>query len=84
MEFCLGPAKQQFRVAAARPPAKARRELVPGAMHPVAPGSFSEKPREQVKRDRDVPERLGAEVPAWRWAQRALAFARPIRRQLIP
>ena len=83
MEFCPGPAKQ-FRVAAAKPLAKARRELVPGAMQPVVPGSFSGKPREQVKRDRDLPERLGAEVPAWRWAQPALAFAAPGRRQLIP
>src|SRR4030095_5891135 len=43
MDFCLGPAKQQLRVAAAKPPAKARRELVP-AMQPAAPGSFAEKP----------------------------------------
>jgi hypothetical protein len=84
MEFCLGPAKQQFRVATARPSAKARRKLVPGAMQPVAPGSFSENPREQAKRERDSPERLRPEVPAWRSAQLALVFAAPIRRQLIP
>jgi hypothetical protein len=63
MEFCPGAAKQ-FRVAAAKRPAKARRELAPEAMQPAAPGSFAEKPREQVKRERDSPERLRSEVPA--------------------
>jgi hypothetical protein len=84
MEFCLGPAKQQLRVAAAKPPAKARRELVPGAMQPAAPGSFAETPREKVKRERDSPERLRPEVPAWRSAQQTLAFAAPDRPRLVP
>jgi len=83
MEFCPGLAKQ-FRVAAAKPLAKARRGFAPGAMQPAAPGSFAEKPREQVKRERDSPERLRPEVPAWRSAQPALVFAAPIRRQLVP
>lgn len=54
------------------------------AKQPTAQDSFSEKPREQVKRERDSPERLRPEVPAWRSAQPALVFAAPIRRQLIP
>jgi len=83
MEFCPGRAKQ-FRMTAAKPLAKARRRFAPGAMQPAAPGSFAEKPREQVKRERDSPERLRPEVPAWRSAQPALVFAGPIRRQLIP
>jgi hypothetical protein len=84
MDFCLGQAKQQLRVAAAKPPAKARRELVPGAMQPAAPGSFAEKLQEKVNRERDSPERLRPEVPAWRWAQPTLAFAAPGRPRLVP
>ena len=83
MESCPGLVKR-FQVVAARPLAKMRRGFVPGAMQPAAPGSFAEKPREQVKRERDSPERPGPEVPAWRSAQLALVFAAPIRRQLIP
>ena len=83
MEFCPGLAKQ-FQAAAAKPPAKARRGFAPGARQPAAPGSFAEKPREQVKRERDSPERLRPEVPAWRSAQPALVFSAPVRRQLIP
>ena len=62
MEFCPGLATQ-FRVAALKPLAKARRELALGARQPAALASL---PREQVQRERDSPERLRPEVPAWR------------------
>ena len=63
---------------------KAKRELGLKAMQLAAPGSFAEKPREKVKRERDSPERLRPEVPAWGSAQLALVFSAPGRRQLIP
>jgi hypothetical protein len=63
---------------------KARQEPVPRAMQPAARDLIGENPREQAKRERDSPERLRPEVPAWQSAQPALVFSAPVRRQLIP
>ena len=83
MEFCPGLAKQ-FRVAAAKPLAKARRGFAPGAMQPAARDLIGENPREAAKRERDLPERLGSVLPPQRLAPPALAFSAPVRRELIP
>jgi hypothetical protein len=59
MEFSPELAKQ-FRVAAAKPLAKVRRELAPGTMQPAARDLIGKQPPGQAKRERDLPERLRA------------------------
>jgi len=88
MEFWTGLAKH-FQVAAAKPLAKARRELAPGAMQPAAWNLIAENLREQAKREqakrgRDLPERVGSALPPQRLAQPAPVFSAPVRRELIP
>src|SRR6266487_1311613 len=75
---------KEIQVVVVQPLERVRPELAPGTMQPAAPGSFAEKPREKVKRERDSPERLRPEVPAWRSAQPARVFAAPVRQRLIP
>jgi hypothetical protein len=79
MEFCPGLVKQ-FPVAAAKPLAKARRELGLKVMQPAARDLIGE----QAKWEWDSQEQLQPEPPAQRLAQPALVFSAPVRQQLIP